>query len=64
MYYKDIKKILQKLWVCDDLISQDDLFDVQELVAILALKIAKKEKTTDDLVSTFPWLFSHAEKTV
>ena len=51
--YKDIKKILSLAVGEDDLISQENLFELQEQVIILALKIAQKENKVEDLVNSY-----------
>ncbi len=55
--YEDIKKIQKLLWKDDDLLRQETLFEIQECVAELALKIAKREKKTTQLVGDFPYLY-------
>ena len=55
--YEKLKKIQSLLWRSDDLMDQDTLFELQELVAGYALHAAKKEKKTQDLIQTFPWLY-------
>ena len=56
-YYEDIKKIQQIAWANDDCILQDNLFDLQDKIAELALKIAESEEQTADLIKSFPWLY-------
>ena len=49
---------LQKLaWKDDDLMSQDTLFDVQDTLADMLLRVARECGKTEDLVKTFPWLY-------
>jgi len=55
--YNEIKKIQQLLWKHDDMMQQEDLFELQELVAELALGIAQKEKKTEQLAKDFPYLY-------
>jgi len=56
-YYNKIKAIQKLVCKSDDLIMQDDLFELQEKIAELALVIAQKENKTDDLVKNFKWLY-------
>lgn len=55
--YKELKEIQMLLWKDDDRMEQDTLFDLQEKVAELTLKIAEKENRITDLVRSFPWLY-------
>ena len=55
--YKDIKRVQELLWKDDDLMNQETLFELQELVAELTLKIANREKKTAQLVKDFPHLY-------
>lgn len=56
-YYDKIKEIQNLAWKNDDLMMQDDLFELQEKIADLALEIAQKEHKTDDLVKSFKGLY-------
>lgn len=55
--YDELKTIQTMLWEHDDLMTQETLFDLQEKVADLTLKVAQASGKTDDLVNTFPWLY-------
>lgn len=55
--YNDLKKIQKLLWKSDDRMDQETLFELQELVAELTLKVAQKEKKVDDLLKNFKWLY-------
>ena len=55
--YNEIKKIQKLLWKHDDMMDQEDLFELQELVMELALRIAEKEKKTEQLIKDFPNLY-------
>lgn len=55
--YEEIKNIQKLLWKHDDLMDQETLFEVKELVIKLALRIAEKEKKTDQLIKDFPNLY-------
>ena len=55
--YNEIKMIQKLLWKDDDLMHQETLFELQEQVANLALKIANREKKTAQLVKDFPHLY-------
>ena len=56
-YYEKIKEIQRLAWKDDDRMDQDTLFDLQELIADLALAIATNEDKVKDLVYEFPWLY-------
>ena len=55
--YAAIKELLEIAYSGDDRIDQGKLFDLQEKLAKLALRIAIAENKTDDLVKSFGWLF-------
>ena len=55
--YNEIKKIQELLWKHDDMMDQETLFELQELVCKLALRIAKKEKKPEQIVKDFPYLY-------
>ncbi|MFA6308617.1 MAG: hypothetical protein WC677_02580 [Clostridia bacterium] len=59
--YKELKKIQILLFKSDDRMEQDDLFELQEYVSELTLKVAKKEGKTDDLIKSFNWLYKRVE---
>ena len=41
-----------------DLIGQDELFEIQDKVAALTLKVANMAKCAEDLADTFPHIYS------
>jgi hypothetical protein len=51
-------------FVCCDLVGQDELFDIQHLLATLMLDIASSigVKQEDKLVADFPYLFKQEEQ--
>lgn len=55
--YDDLKKLQKLLWKHDDMMDQETLFELQELVAEMALKAAQAERKVGDLVKSFPWLY-------
>ena len=55
--YNELKEILSLLWKNDDKMDQDTLFQVQDRMTTILLKVAEKEKKTDDLLKSFPYLF-------
>ena len=55
--YNEIKKIQKLLWKDDDMMNQETLFELQELVAEFALKIANREKKVSQLLKDFPFLY-------
>ena len=58
--YSDIEKIQSLLWKDGDMIRQEDLYDLQEMVADLALKVAEHEGKVEQLVKKFPYLYEKA----
>lgn len=44
--YGELKKIQKLVWKHDDLMDQETLFELQEELAVLTLKIAEKEGKT------------------
>ena len=61
-YYKDIAEIQKLIWMGDDMIDQDNLFEVQDKIASLALRIAEDEKCVGTLVKEFPFLYKCGEE--
>lgn len=55
--YNDLKEILSLLWKHDDNMDQDTLFEVQDKMSEIILKVAKKENKTEDLLKSFSYLF-------
>ena len=55
--YNELKKIQSLLWQSDDRMDQDTLFELQDYVGGLLLKVAEKENKHDDLVKSFPWIY-------
>ena len=57
--YDDVIKIQEIIWRNDDadILFEEDLFELQDLVAKLALKLAAVEGKVDELVKKFPWLY-------
>jgi len=45
------------LWRGDDRINQEDLFELQDFMAELVLKVAKDVKREDVLLKEFSWLY-------
>lgn len=60
--FKDITEILGLAWKDDDRMDQETLFDLQEKIAELALKIASREHKVDELVKKFPWAYEVSDK--
>lgn len=61
MTKKDILKRLIKvqklLWKNDDLMNQETLFNLQDEVQTLVLKVAEDTNSTDIILKEFPWLY-------
>lgn len=56
--YAKLVELQDLLWKGDDLMSQDTLFEAQELVADLTLKVSRAAgKSGEELVEKFPWLY-------
>jgi len=60
--YNELKEILKLSFKDDDRMDQDTLFDLQDRMTDLTLRIAQKENKTDDLVKSFPWLYKVEER--
>jgi|BioPla2DNA2_1021312.scaffolds.fasta_scaffold356104_2 hypothetical protein len=60
--YNELKEILKLSFKDDDRMDQDTLFDLQDRITDLTLRIAQKENKTDDLVKSFPWLYQVEER--
>lgn len=56
--YNELKKLQELMWKNEDMPDQEDWFEMQDLMAELVLKAAVKEKKTDDLIKTFPFLYT------
>jgi len=55
--YNELKELLKLTFKDDDRMDQDTLFDLQDRITDLTLRVAQKENKTDDLVKSFPWLY-------
>lgn len=55
--YEKLKKVQKLLWLRDDRMDQETLFEIQEIFAGLLLEVAMAEKKVDDLVKSFPRLY-------
>jgi hypothetical protein len=65
LYFR-LEEIQKLLWKGDDRIDQEDLFDLQRLVAALVLEVAQDEHKVEFLLEAFPWLYDenkHATRT-
>lgn len=64
MTKKDILKRLIKvqklLWNNDDLMNQETLFDLQDEVQTLVLKVAEDTNSTDIILKEFHWLYKQS----
>lgn len=56
--YKELKEIQKLLWKDDDRMEQETLFDLQDYVAKLILKVAKEEGQLNDLLANFRFLYT------
>ncbi len=61
-YYEDLKQAMHYAWDHDDLIPQEDLFELQELLAWLTLKVAQDCGAERNLAAEFPYLYKVKEK--
>ena len=55
--YENVCMIQKKLWEHDDLMTQETLFDLQDMVCEFALRLAEDLNREDDLIRRFPWLY-------
>ena len=55
--YPELKAIQKLLWTYGDSIDQGTLFEVQERMAALILKVAQEEGKTDNLLKEFGFLY-------
>ena len=55
--YEKLKEILTLAWKDDDRMDQETLFELQDKLINLILEVAEKENKTNDLISSFSWLF-------
>ncbi len=56
--YEELKTVQELAWEGDDLMSQDTLFEMQERLANLTLRVAQECGELRDLVKSFPYLYS------
>ena len=59
--YNDLEKIQSLLWKREDMIDQEDLFEVQDMFADVILEVAKAEGKVEQLVAKFPFLYRRAD---
>ncbi|MBO5918714.1 MAG: hypothetical protein J6Q14_08120 [Oscillospiraceae bacterium] len=60
--YDGMKEVLRLAWDCDDLMSQDTLFQIQDKLADLALITAVAARQEKDLVREFPYIYTFGEE--
>lgn len=60
--YDGMKEVLRLAWEGDDLMSQDTLFEIQDKLADLMLKVAIAAGKEEDLARSFPWLYRIARE--
>lgn len=59
--YDELSEINKLLWKNDDMMSQEVLFEAQDKMADLLLKVATSERKCEQLVKDFPWLYKVKE---
>ena len=59
--YDELKQAMHFAWDHDDIIPQEDLFELQELLANLTLKVARWCNAERDLAAAFPYLYKVKE---
>ena len=59
--YEELERLQTLLWKGDDLVDQCDLFDMQDLLADITLKVAEEEGQVDRLLAKFPYLYRRAD---
>lgn len=60
--YEALKELQLLAWSGDDLLSQDTLFEIQDKLADLTLKVAVAAGMDKELAATFPWLYTIGTK--
>ena len=55
--YRELKKVLTMVFKDDDMMNQETLFDLQDYVADITLKVAVKENKVENLIKDFAWLY-------
>ena len=60
--YNDLREIQNLVWQSDDLMSQDTLFEIQDKLADLMLKVAISAGKEENLARSFPWLYRIARE--
>lgn len=55
--YERVKELQRLVWKSDDLMDQETLYDVQDIVADIALALAKEQGKEKELVAEFSWLY-------
>lgn len=59
--YNDLERIQSLLWRREDMIDQEDFFEVQDIMADVILEVAKAEGKVEQLVKKFPFLYRRSE---
>lgn len=59
--YEDLKQAMHLAWDDDDLMDQDNLFELQDLLADLTLKVARWCGKEMNLAAEFPYLYKVKE---
>lgn len=60
--YDGMVEVLHLVWECDDHMSQDTLFEIQDKLANLALISAVAARKEEDLVREFPYIYTFGEE--
>lgn len=60
--YNDLREIQNLVWQSDDLMAQDTLFEIQDKLADLMLKVAIAAGKEENLARSFPWLYRIARE--
>lgn len=60
--YNDLREIQNLVWQSDDLMTQDTLFEIQDKLADLMLKVAIAAGKEENLARSFPWLYRIARE--
>lgn len=55
--FKELMRLQELVWSGDDQIGQEELFEVQNQLANILLKLGKDVKGEEELVSKFPYLY-------
>lgn len=56
-HFYTAKELLKLAYKNDDMMQQEDLFELQQKLAMFVIELAEDLDKDDELVEEFPWLF-------